>query len=536
MNIVGRVKLPKSSDISDLYIRCNEAASLDVQENSKRTVLQQGGVVSSSSYFNSFYENYYVKYTSLNSIYYLLKLEGDFRVAIYREVQSGERETILEEKIEQCQLSKPVKLAPINLVQTEKAGRIYLEITCLSTQGIFAAGWIATDQPKEREVSLGIVICTFKKENYVRETLTSLLQDELLQDKSFKVFVSDNGRTLDHNEFNDPRVKLFPNKNAGGSGGFTRGIMEALAEKSSSHLLLMDDDIELESESICRLFAVHEYAKTEFIIAGGLLDLNNKQVLYEAGATYNEDPATKGAFGSLTALNYRIDLSQNASLNQLLVEEDADYGGFWFCSFSRQLVEKLNLPLPLFIKLDDVEFCLRAKMTLGIPIATFPSMAVWHIPASAKNLNWETYYYFRNDLITYAVHFSPSYEHTVSNLTQEIALSLLMPDFDRAQMLIKAFDDYLKGPDWIMSIDPEVVHPSTLKLSRSYENQQNVDLLTNVQLMAQWSSIVDKGRTEWSIASKNWKNAAQELMSHTFWQKYLGLKEPTLSSSIRHSL
>lgn len=108
----------------------------------------------------------------------------------------------------------------------------------------------------------------------------------------------------------------------------------------------------------------------------------------------------------------------------------------------------------------------------------------------------------------YAVHFSPSYEHTVHNLTQEIVLSLLMPDFDRAQMLIKAFDDYLKGPDWLMSIDPEVAHPSTLKLSRSYENQPDVDLLTSVQLMAQWSSIVDKGRTEWSIASKNWKNAA----------------------------
>jgi galactofuranosylgalactofuranosylrhamnosyl-N-acetylglucosaminyl-diphospho-decaprenol beta-1,5/1,6-galactofuranosyltransferase len=533
MNIVGRIKLPKATDIADLYIRCNEAASIAEQNNSKRVILRQGGIVSSSSYFNSFYESYYSKYTLLNSIYYLLKLEGDFKVAVYREMQGSSRETILEEQVEQCRLSTPVRLSPINLIQNEKAGRVYIEITCLSEQGIFEAGWIATDQPKEREVSLAIVICTFKKESYVRNTLTTLLQDEFLQDKNFKVFVSDNGRTLNQDEFRDSRVKLCPNKNAGGSGGFTRGMIEALAEKSSSHLLLMDDDIELESESICRLFSVHEYAKTELIIAGGLLDLNNKHVLYEAGATYNEDPTTKGAFGSLTALNHRMDLRQNETLNQLIVEEDADYGGFWFCSFSRELVEKLSLPLPLFIKLDDVEFCLRAKKKLGISIVTFPSMAVWHIPASAKNLNWETYYYFRNDLITYAIHFSPSYEHTVSNLTKEIVLSLLMPDFDRAQMLIKAFEDYLRGPDWIKSIDPEVVHPETLKLSRSYENQQKVDLLASVQLMEQWSSVVAKGSKEWSAVSQAWKNATQELISHTFWQQYLGLKEAALLSSTR---
>ena len=74
MHIVGGIKLPKSADASDLYIQCNEAASINYQEDDKKVVLRQGGIISSNSYFNSFYEKFYTKYTTLSSIYYLLKL------------------------------------------------------------------------------------------------------------------------------------------------------------------------------------------------------------------------------------------------------------------------------------------------------------------------------------------------------------------------------------------------------------------------------------------------------------------------------
>jgi len=40
-------------------------------------------------------------------------------------------------------------------------------------------------------------------------------------------------------------VQLIPNKNVGGSGGFARGLVEALQENTYSHFLFMDDDIEL---------------------------------------------------------------------------------------------------------------------------------------------------------------------------------------------------------------------------------------------------------------------------------------------------
>ena len=63
---------------------------------------------------------------------------------------------------------------------------------------------IATDENKTREVSLAITICTFKKDDYIKNTLTAICQDDLLQIKNFKLFVVDNGRTLDKADFTDP--------------------------------------------------------------------------------------------------------------------------------------------------------------------------------------------------------------------------------------------------------------------------------------------------------------------------------------------
>ena len=525
MHIVGGIKLPKSADASDLYIQCNEAASINYQEDDKKVVLHEGGIISSNSYFNSFYEKFYTKYTTLSSIYYLLKLEGDFKVSVYREVNGkNTKEIISQENFEKCQFSDPVKILPINLLQHENAGRIYFEIICSSEQGAFKEAWIATDENKTREVSLGIIICTFKKEVYIKNTLTTIFQDKLLQTNDFKIFVVDNGRSLNEADFREPRLKLIPNKNAGGSGGFTRGLLEALEENVYSHFLLMDDDIELESECIYRLFSLYEYANVDFAVAGGMLNLYKKHMLYEAGATYNEDSKTRGfAPGSLTAVNNNLDLRDASSLNRLLLEEDIDFGGFWFFSFSKEVVEKIKLPLPLFIKIDDVEFCLRIK-GLGSKILAFPSIAVWHQPASAKNLNWENYYYIRNDLITYAIHFSIGYMDTVKHFTKVIIHYLLRFDYDYVAMLIKSFEDYIKGPDFIKNSEPENLHSNILKLSQSYKSQNEIDKLAGIKLLTRWFKVAAKSSIEWSSVSREWKSASKELTSTIFWQQYLGLK------------
>ena len=152
-------------------------------------------------------------------------------------------------------------------------------------------------------------------------------------------------------------------------------------------------------------------------------------------------------------------------------------------------------------------------------------MAVWHQPASAKKLNWETYYYIRNDLITYAIHYSIEYMDTVQHFTKVILESLSRFDYNHAEMVIKSFEDYIKGPDFIKNSDPETLHMSIIKLSKSYNDQKEIeDKLAGTNLLTRWFKVAAESSSEWSSVSKEWKSASNEMKSTIFWQQYLGLK------------
>jgi galactofuranosylgalactofuranosylrhamnosyl-N-acetylglucosaminyl-diphospho-decaprenol beta-1,5/1,6-galactofuranosyltransferase len=508
MQVLSRISFPTSPDVSSLYMQCDEGAvinfsegdypsgtlkdSLRVALRDRKIVFSREGSLSLTSYFNSFYESFYAKYTKLNSLYYLLRLEGDFMVSLYQEIdKKSARKLISVKYLEDCQLSKDTKVFLPNLQENkQQQGRIYLELVCLSDRGVFEQGLIATDEVSDTEVSLAIISCTYKKEVYIKKTVDTILQDPLLQTKQVKIFLVDNGQTLNKEDFLDSRVELIPNRNLGGSGGFTRGLVAALEANDYSHFVFMDDDIELNSESVYRLFGLYEYAKDDFAIAGAMLDLNKKTVLYEAGALYSIASHTmKYQPFSLTPLKHELELENPNRLNLLLAEDNIDYGGFWFFSFSRKTVEQIGLPLPFFIKVDDIEFGLRIKQALQGKIVAFPAIAVWHEPFYLKFIVWDHYYYIRNHLITYAIHQPLLFIRTFVDFTKQLIYELFLFEYNFIEMQIKAFEDYIKGPDWLKHNDPEKLHASVLALSKSHKTQ-------NVQQNEQKSDrVFQKGKS-----------------------------------------
>jgi len=473
MTIIGRIRFPNSKDTADLYIQHSENSVVHYGKTEPFIALTQGEKLSSNTYFNSLYESFYARYTNLSSVFYWLNLEGSFAISLYREVYGeSDRRPIYRQTLSNCQLSNPVQIKIPGFAQDSQAGRIYFELECLSDQGVFREGLIVTDQPANRAVHLGIISCTYKKETYIQNTVNTILQDSLLRDKLFKIFVVDNGRTLKEQIFEDSRVQLIPNRNVGGSGGFTRGLVEALQDDSYTHFLFMDDDVALDSEVIYKLFSLYEYAKSDVAIAGGMLDLHKKYLLFEAGAHYARSQFRDGFEPfEIAPLKTDLDLRKPESLNSLLLEEPVDYGAFWFFAFPRQFVEASGLPLPFFIKGDDIEFGMRISRQLKETIVAFPAIAVWHEPFYAKFPVWDSYYYFRNVLITHAMHGSLSYLNAVKDITARLIYTLLFFDYNSARMLIKAFEDYIQGPDFIKNHDPETYHSDIVRLSKAHHNQ-----------------------------------------------------------------
>jgi galactofuranosylgalactofuranosylrhamnosyl-N-acetylglucosaminyl-diphospho-decaprenol beta-1,5/1,6-galactofuranosyltransferase len=243
----------------------------------------------------------------------------------------------------------------------------------------------------------------------------------------------------------------------------------------------MDDDIELESESVYRLLGLYKYAKDDFAIAGTMLDLNKKTVLYEAGALSSVAPHTmKYQPFSIASLKHELELANPSENNLLLTEENIDYGAFWFFSFSRKTVEQIGLPLPFFIKIDDIEFGLRITKALQGEIVAFPGIAVWHEPFYLKYMVWDNYYALRNYLITYAIHQPIPFIKTFFDFTKHLVYELFLFEYNFIEMQIKAFEDYLKGPDWLKHNDAEKLHANVITLSKSHKTQ-NIYIRSNEQ-------------------------------------------------------
>ena len=56
-------------------------------------------------------------------------------------------------------------------------------------------------------------------------------------------------------------------------------------------------------------------------------------------------------------------------------------------------------------------------------------------------------------------------------VTEGLLMSLSVFDYNSAQMVIEAFEDYMEGPNFIRTTIPETFHSQLLKLSKSHESQ-----------------------------------------------------------------
>jgi len=460
-HIIQRLRLPFAEDVSSLYVRWNKGAAVHYDAKQGYIFMNKGDCLSFNTYFNSFYPQHYREYTNVDSLSYLLSLEGDFRVKLFCERYIGEKEELSSQEYQECLTDRQVLL---DIPKSFFAGRIYLELECLSEGGIFKGGALITERLPEQDVRLAIVICTYRKEEYVRQNAERLLGDTELKKKEWNLFVVDNAKTL--SPWEDERIQLIPNKNVGGSGGFARGMLAA-QESDCTHILCMDDDIAFDSEVICRLINFYSYSKKDCAVSGSMLDGSRKCMLHEAGSTYamNAHPGRFGFFNK--ALKYNTDLSCSNNLNMLLFEEHIDFGAFWFFAFPYNLLKEVGYMPPFFIRMDDTDFGLRITSKTDTKIIAPPGLAVWHDSFDGKHYTWLEYYNLRNSLIIHILYQNPRFVRGVLPIFLKHFLRALYAfDYGRARMVVRALRDYLQGPDFFKDTDPEALHTRILAESR----------------------------------------------------------------------
>lgn len=421
------------------------------------------------TYFNCFPVSQYHDFTNIQKIKLHFTVNDSATALFY--LQSENNTTLLNQK-EIHPGAETVFEYEINIL-TEPA-ILYVKFTSpeLETKPciIKQAWWesdINSNTSFQNNIKLACVICTYKREEFVLKNLMTISQFVNNTNLSFEVFVIDNGNTLSNNQFsnNTNFIHLVPNKNLGGSGGFTRGIMEILkanqAGNSFTHILLMDDDIVFDPEILRKTNTLLQNLKTAYknsFIAGSMLNLDNPNIQHEAGALYN--------FLFIKSLRSKLDLSKTDSILKNISPGKIDYAGWWYCVIPVENIQKDDLPLPFFIKADDIEYSIRKAKG----IITLNGIGVWHKTFISKQTPYLVFYSVRNRLITNSIHKHYCY---ITNLILILAryIKAIQKNIEAIPFITKAFEDFLKGPDNFLQIDGEKLNNELRQMQAEYEKK-----------------------------------------------------------------
>lgn len=298
--------------------------------------------------------------------------------------------------------------------------------------------------------SLTIGITTFNREADCLRLLERLASEVSILEHVLEIIVADQGtRALSSVSRFDQvaealgaRLTVVRQANLGGSGGFSRAMSAATASESS-HVLLLDDDVDLEPESIARLVAFARFADSPLIVGAQMLSLTEPMRLHSFGERV--DRRTMWWAPVVPTLS-SIDLAEHTVENtpELSRPIDVDFNGWWMCLIPTDLVRSVGASLPFFIKWDDAEFGLRAAAS-GVRTVTLPGAALWHMPWSAKDdgLDWQAYFQLRNRLVTALLHGGRGV--ISASFTQDLN-HILCGQYGSAALRIDAIRDVLSGP------------------------------------------------------------------------------------------
>ena len=406
-------------------------------------LVADGATVSFDTYFNGFFEAQWLRYTTLQSLNLEVTLSGSALLRVYRHALG--RKVVVCERLAGpglCRLN--VTLNGINFRQN---GVLTFELSAVKGGFSFLSGaWTTDDQPAET-TGLAAVFCTFNREAEISRVITSIGADSAVCERLARVFVINQGRPglgrvadfADGAELLGDRLSVIEQGNFGGAGGFSRGILAALADPAVTHVVLLDDDLELEPDSLLRMAAFFSLCSRDVVLGGHMLDLLHPTTLYEAGAVISE---REWAF---LPQHFSLDINQASELERLSQPYAVHYTGWWCCGFPLSVVREHGMPLPCFIRGDDLEFGLRLHER-GVPTVPMPGVAVWHEPFYLKLGGWQLYYETRNMLVAMSLHQRWPSSAVVRRVGRQIVTHLLTYRYYSTALILRGVEDYLAGP------------------------------------------------------------------------------------------
>ena len=431
----------------NLYIKGD---LLDTRKDS--VCLKKDQILDFATYFNLFSARKWQIYTSINTVRIQLHIRGNYKITVYEISQQQKRELYSEIGHDDYQKDIPLTSCQANFIT--------FTITALEDDLQIFTGTYYGQFEDAHDTDIGIIICTFKREEYVKRNLKTL-QALMKDNPHFHVMIIDNGQTLP--EVRDEQLQVIHNRNYGGSGGFTRGLIEQVNQNTNNYVLMMDDDILIETSSLERVYALCRHIKSQYaqqMIAGSMMSMDEPTIQYENTAYWGKI--------RLHALGKNFDLTQTEYLlkNDNIPNIINKYAAWWFCCIPMTVVKKNGYPLPAFIKSDDMEYGIRNRQDIII----MNGIGVWHETFNKKENAVVNYFNDRNMMILnhYALHCGRW--DFLGTALGRLGKHVLRRNKTGVQMFALALQDYQGGYEQITSVDAD----QKLKEVQQYHIEENI--------------------------------------------------------------
>lgn len=403
-------------------------------------ILEKNAAIITDTYMNIFDAALWKRYTPITTLKLEMKVRGRGCIRIYSWSKAG-RKLLSESEINSGRLVKRI------FYLTEAAGMLFFEVVAKGDFELRDVYYIAeVDEVQVNPVNLSLIICTYRRNEQLMKNVDklrhSLFFDELsVLYHGLSVRIVDNAS--DFSEIREGYIKLYHNKNTGGSGGFIRGIIESRKDEKEygiTHVIFMDDDVEISMEAFYRVYALLQLIRPDYeneMIGGRMFRLDKRKIQYTASEIWNQ--------GDIIHVGHNRDMTCSEEVLNMN-DKTGEYSGWWFACFPMRFIRD-HLPLPFFLHCDDVEYGLRHG---GRPIV-LNGIQVWHETYEYRQSPMITYYDIRNSLIVNILYDFFKNEKDVWNFWKRKMDSFYMDmNYEKIYATILALNDYMRGRKWFL--------------------------------------------------------------------------------------
>ncbi|MGZ4635399.1 glycosyltransferase [Oryzihumus sp.] len=473
LRVVARVVLPTEGDLDVLPLYVDgEHVPVPVETEHGTTVLaptsstQQpdqvlgrysyrvgpGERTSFATYFNAFPAAYWRRWTVVETVTLRVRAHGTGTLLVYRSSARGAVARVSSRQLD----GSAEHLIELPLKAFGDGGWYWFDLVAGQEElRLEEAQWLVPEAGRPAStVTVGIT--TFNRPSYCTALLGQLGEAAELRDVVDEVLVIDQGtqNVRDDEGFAGAhaalgdRLRIVEQANLGGSGGFSRAMIETLDGGRSDHVLLLDDDVVCEPEGIARAVAFADFARRPTIVGGHMFSMHERSVLH-AFAEVVLPWQFRWAPAPPTEHDHDLSRANLRSTPWLHRRVDVDYNGWWMCLIPTAVLREVGLSLPLFIKWDDAEYGLRAAAH-GFPTVSLPGAAVWHVPWTDKDdsVDWQAYFHARNRFVAALLH--SQFEHGGRMVRESLAIQLkhlMAMQYSAARLRQQALLDVLAGPE-----------------------------------------------------------------------------------------